>query len=62
MLYHTDMTSYYEINFSLMHYHKWSLSEIENLIPWERETYITYLENYLEKKKLEAAQAANAIS
>lgn len=60
MLYHTDMTSYYEINFSLMHHHKWSLSELENLIPWERETYVQYLENYLEKKKLEAAQAANA--
>jgi hypothetical protein len=54
------MTSYYEINFSLMHHHKWSLSELENLIPWERETYVQYLENYLEKKKLEAAQAANA--
>jgi len=62
MLYHTDMTSYYEDNFALMHYHKWSLFEIENLMPWEKETYIKYLENYLEKKKLEAAQAANAIS
>jgi len=62
MLYYTDMASYYENNFALMHHHKWSLSDIENLIPWERETYITYLENYLEKKKLEAAQATNAIS
>jgi hypothetical protein len=56
------MTSYFEDNFALMHYHKWSLFEIENLMPWEKEIYIKYLENYLEKKKLEAAQAANAIS
>jgi hypothetical protein len=54
------MTSYYEDNFALIHYHKWSLSDLENLIPWEREIYVTHLENYLEKKKLEAAQAANA--
>lgn len=62
MLYHTDMTSYYEDNFALMQHHKWSLSELDDLIPWEKETYIKYLENYLEKRKLEAAQAANAIS
>lgn len=60
MLYHTDMTSYYEDNFALMQHHKWSLSELDDLMPWEKETYIKYLENYLEKRKLEAAQAANA--
>ena len=62
MLYHNDVTSYYETNFALMQHHSWSISEIEDMIPWEREIYIKYLQNYLEKKKLEAAQAANAIS
>ena len=47
---------YYEMNFSLMQYHKWSLSEVENLIPWERELYVNMLLAYLEKKKEEAAQ------
>lgn len=60
MLYHTDITSFFETNFALLHYHKWSLSEVENMIPWERETYVKYLENYLEKRKLETAQTANA--
>jgi hypothetical protein len=36
-------------------------TEIENMIPWEREIYVTYLQNYLEKKKLEAQQTANAL-
>lgn len=62
MLYHNDVNSYYETNFALMQYHSWSISEIEDMIPWEREVYIKLLQNYLEKKKLEAAQAANAIS
>ena len=60
MLYHTSVDSFYEINFALMHYHKWSLSEIENMIPFERDIYMKYLMNALEKERLEAQQAANA--
>ena len=60
MLYHTSLDSYYETNFSLMQHHSWSLTEIENMIPWEREIYINYLRNYIEKKNLEAPQAQNA--
>jgi hypothetical protein len=26
-----------------MHHHKWSLTEVENLIPWEKEIYLTLL-------------------
>lgn len=60
MLYHNDVTSYYETNFALMQHHSWSISEIEDMIPWEREIYIKYLQNYLEKKRLEYEQAKNA--
>ena len=62
MLYHTSLDSYYESNFSLMQHHDWSLSEIEDMIPFEREIYITLLSNYIEKKNLEAKQAQNANS
>ena len=60
MLYHNDVTSYYETNFALMQHHSWSISELEDMIPWEREIYIKYLQNYLEKKRLEYEQAKNA--
>ena len=62
MLYHTSVENYYETNFSLMQHHSWSLTEVENMIPWEREIYIKYLTNYIEKKNLEAQQAQNANS
>ena len=62
MLYHTSLDSYYESNFSLMQHHGWGLIEIEDMIPFEREIYVTYLSNYIEKKNLEAAQAKNANS
>jgi len=34
-----------------MYHHKFSLSELENMIPWEREVYVAMLSNYLEEQK-----------
>ena len=46
------------MNFALMQYHKYSLTEIESWMPWEREVYTTFLMQYLEevKQKQEAAK------
>jgi hypothetical protein len=33
-----------------MHLYKYSLTEIENLLPWEREVYIGLLIQYLNEK------------
>ena len=57
MLYHTSIDNFLETNFSLIHHHKWSLSDIESMIPWEREVYVKYLSSALEKQKLEVQQA-----
>lgn len=40
-----------------MQYHKYSLSEIENMIPWEREIYLALLENYIREEEEKAAKA-----
>jgi hypothetical protein len=39
----------------MMQHHNYSLTELENMIPWEREIYIGLLMNYLkeEKKRIE---------
>ena len=60
MMYHTTISAFMEENFSLIQHHNWSLSDIESLIPWERETYISMLKNYLDKQRLEYQQASNA--
>lgn len=41
-----------------MQYHKYSLTEIENLMPWEREVYTALLLQHIqeEKAKQEAAK------
>jgi hypothetical protein len=53
---HIDLESYYKINFALMQYHKYSLTEIENWIPWEREVYVGLLKQHLEEEKLKQQQ------
>ena len=57
MLSHEDLESYYRINFSLMQYHKYSLTEIENMMPWEREIYLSLLENHIREEEEKAAKA-----
>jgi hypothetical protein len=34
----------------MMQHHKYSLSELENMIPWEREVYITLLSDYIKEE------------
>jgi hypothetical protein len=49
---HEDLASYYKTNFALIQHHKYSLTELENMIPWEREIYITLLQQYIEEENL----------
>jgi len=49
---HTDLASYYKTNFALIQHHKYSLTELEDMLPWEREIYITLLQNYIEEENL----------
>jgi len=51
-----DLENYFVINFSLLQYHKWSLTEIENMIPWERDIYVELLKKHLEEEKLKQQQ------
>ena len=54
---HTDLASYFKINFALMQHHKYSLTEIENMIPWEKDVYVALLEQYIEEENLKHQQA-----
>jgi hypothetical protein len=53
---HTNLESYYKVNFALMQHHKYSLTELENMIPWEKEIYVTLLHQYVEEENLKAEQ------
>ena len=51
-----DLESYFRINFSLIQFHKYSLTEIENLMPWERDVYLALLQQHIEEENLKAQQ------
>ena len=41
-----------------MQHHKYSLTELENMIPWEKDIYVNMLIRYLEEEN-EKVKAAN---
>ena len=54
---HMDLESYFKLNFALMQHHKYSLTEIENMMPWERDIYLGLWNQYIEDENLKAKQA-----
>ncbi len=51
-----DLESYYKTNFALIQHHKYRLSDLENMIPWEREIYVILLKNWIEEEEQRIAQ------
>jgi len=43
-------------NFALVQHHKYSLTELNEMIPWEREIYIELLKNWIQEQETEAKQ------
>jgi len=39
-----------------MQHHKYSLTELENMIPWEKDVYLAFLKQYIEEENLKAQQ------
>ena len=33
-----------------MHHHKYSLTELDNMIPWEKDVYVGLLTNYIKEE------------
>lgn len=54
-----SLINHYNVNFELMFHYKFSLLELNGMLPYERSIYVDLLNNYLEKKYLEEQQARN---
>ena len=50
MLSHDSLFNYYKTNFAMMQHHKYSLTELDNMIPFEREIYIGLLMEYIKEE------------
>jgi hypothetical protein len=48
-----SLVNHYNTNFQLMQHHNYSLSDLDNMIPYEREIYVTLLEQFIKQQKEE---------
>ena len=46
-----SLMAYYQHTFSLMQHYNYSLSEIDGLIPWEREVYTEMLKDHIKEQE-----------
>lgn len=53
------LENHYRTNFNLMQFHKYSLSDLENMLPWERFLFIDMLKEHIreENEKIRDRQA-----
>ena len=45
-----DVQIHYETSFSLVQHHKYSITELDNMIPWEREVFLGLLVKHLKEE------------
>jgi len=55
---HDTLLNYYQTNFAMMQHHHYSLTEIEDMLPWEREIYVHLLVEHV-KEENERIQKLN---
>ena len=47
---HENLQNHYVTNFNLMQHHKYSLTELDNMMPFEREIYVTLLIQHIKEE------------
>ncbi len=55
---HNRLINHFERIFAFKQYHGWTVTEIEELLPWELDVMTSLLSNYLEKLELQRKQDA----
>jgi len=61
MLGHDKLMNYYKTNFALMQFHKYSLTELEGMIPWERFIYVDLLKEHIKEQEQKSRDQAATI-
>ena len=45
-----NLQLHFDYNFALIHTHKWSFTEIENMLPWERDIYLVKVQEWIKEE------------
>ena len=59
MLSHDSLANHYQTNFAMIQHHKWSLTELDTMIPFERQIYVSLLQEWI-KEENERVRTQNA--
>ena len=59
MLSHDSLANHYQTNFAMIQHHKWSLTELDTMIPFERQIYVSLLQQWI-KEENERVSSQNA--
>jgi hypothetical protein len=51
MLSHTNLSIYYDKIFGMVQHHKYSVDELERMIPFERDLYFDMLINFIKQQE-----------
>jgi hypothetical protein len=50
MLSHISLGAYYQMMFSMVQHHKYSIGDLENILPYERDLYAEMLVEFIEEQ------------
>ncbi len=56
---HDTLSNHILSNFNMAHHHKWSLTELENMLPWEKFTYVDLLNAFIQEEEQKAKDREN---
>ena len=59
---HDSLENYNKTNFALMQHHKYSLTELENMMPWERDVYVNLLLAFIQEEERRQKAESNRMS
>ena len=59
---HDSLENYYKTNFALMQHHNYSLTELEDMIPWERDVYVNLLIAHIQEEERRQKQEEQKMS
>ena len=54
-----NLTAMFNNNFAMMQHHKYSLTELENMMPWEREIYVDMVINHVQEENKKQEERNN---
>jgi hypothetical protein len=50
MFRYDNLKNIFETNFALMQHHKYSLSDVEGMLPWEKSVYVNMLIQHIDEE------------